>query len=204
MLRLALELQLMNLGVGQIPKFKTPSCGFQERCAARRDFREGALRQRVARAKRQQIFLLRGQQVGTVKSEEGITLPHLLPGGIHKDLLDPTVDLHVDVHQPCFVHGHLAHGAQGFVERAVLGLGCGDSHQLLPRGADLDASRRERWRRDLGGVNRHELHAAVRRDPGFIRVIPGVHGILVVENLSALRASTGPQRLPSAEPRRAL
>ena len=181
-LRLMIELQLLKLRIREIPKFQTPSRGFEQRGAARRDFRQGTLGQRVACPERQQIFLLHAQQVRAEEREQGLTLLDLLPGGVHENLLDPATGLDVNVHQTSLIDRHPAHNAESFVEGAKLGRGGRDSHQLLPRRTDLNASRRKRGRRTLGGVNRHELHA-VRRDPGFVRVIGGVHGILVIENL---------------------
>ena len=108
---------------------------------------------------------------------------HLLPRVIDEDLFDPATGSHVDVKQARLVHRHLADGADGLVERPIFGLGRRDPHHLLARGTDLDAPGWKRRGRRLGGIDRNELHT-VRRDPGFVRVIRGVHGILVIENLA--------------------
>ena len=174
---------VVNLPLGQIPKFQPPPRSFQQRCARRGDFRKRTFGQRVASPQRQQVFLFRSQQVRAVKREQRIALLHLLPGVIDENLFDPTTGSHVDVYQARLVHRHLAHGADGLVERSVFSLGRRDSHQLLARGTDLHTPGWERRGRRLGGIDRNELHP-VRREPGFVRVMRGVHGILVIENLA--------------------
>src|SRR5215831_14274351 len=79
---------------------------------------------------------------------------------------------------------HLPDGSNGLVEHAIHGRCQRDPDQLLLARAEVNYAGCSCRPRLLIGIDGHQLHAAVRRDSRLVRLVPGVHRVLVVEDLT--------------------
>ncbi len=141
----------------------------------------------LRRAKRQQVLLLRGQELRTVNGEERLTSVNFFACVVDVQLLDVAVELRRDRVEPRFVDRHPADRADRSSDRARLSHAGLHADELLPRGRELDVRVAVHIRLGAGNsgvsfVDRHEVHAAVGRDSRLVRLVRRVHRVDPVED----------------------
>ena len=136
--RLAGALHLLDLGGRDVPELEALAGGGDEIVGAHGDLVQGVVLHLRFGFEREQVLVLRGERLGTVDGEERLAFGDELAGEIDVELIDPAVELGVDLGDLRLVEGDLGDGMDGVRGGCVLGRAVLDTDQLLLAGGDLN------------------------------------------------------------------
>ena len=181
--------QATDVALGDVPQLEAALAGLEQRLAALDDVLERAARGGVAVADGLEELLLSRDQLGRVDLEHRLaTLDHLA-FVLDVELLDPALDLRVDVVDAAFVVVDPPDGAHLAREIPALDGGHPDAHALDQLRVDPDAPAHGRL---LARTDRHQIHAHGAL-PGLVPDVGRVHGRLPVERLGTSGAGARPR-----------
>ena len=140
-----------------------------------------------------QVFLLRGDEIGAVNIHQRLALLHRLARGVDVELLDPALEPRRHGVQAPLVRLHDAHRAHG--SRQFAHCRSFRAHAELLHLVDVDFHQRAAVGRLLSFIDGHVVHAH-RVFLGHGRCVGQPHGVPVIEDLSRrLGQWTGALRL---------
>ncbi len=130
----------------------------------------------------EEVFLLRGEQLGRVEREHRLAAPHRLPLEAHGERLDPAGDLRLHPVEAALVDRHPAHRPHGAGESLLADLGGVHPGEPQP----LSGERHRGVRRQLAGpqIAWHLTVRLVRRQLGWHLVLAG-HEVHPAERAAA-------------------